>query len=830
MTVPAGDDATDGQLDALRRVAELIARGAGRTAVLDAVVAEAYSLFPVEFTAILRYEPGGAASIVAVHHGPPGLLVGERAPYIPQGLVLRVFGSGRPARVEAYGDLPDRGLARMRELGISAGAAAPIRVDGRLWGVLTAMTQSGPVVPGLEHRLVEFAEVAAVAIASAQARAGLRLIAPEQAALRRVAEAMAHGGAEQQLFDTVTEEVSALLGAEGATLVRFSGRRASVIATVGPAVEIAEDAVAAILRTRLPVRLDTSGGPGSEQAGAGDGSSVAVPIMVKDRLWGMLGVSTTGHQLPADTERRLGQFTELVATAVATSEAWARAEQLAGHQSALRRIAELAARDAPGEQVLEAITVQAAKLTGVQFTAILRFEPDGSREIMALSGAPAGLRPGMRTPANDGATGRVWRTNRTARVEGLDDVGGPWAQIARDAGFSAGTAVPIRMHSRLWGTLVAVGRTEPLPASVEDDLTSFAELAGTAISATQARNDLRALADEQAALRRVAELVAIGTALDDVFQAVAGEAAKLLGSDHARLQRYERDGTTVTVAAYDAGAETTLRADQQVTVPVVVEGRVWGDLTAGTTGRALPESMEERLRQFAGLAAAAIANAENKAHLTASRARVVATADETRRRLQRDVHDGAQQRLVHTIIALKLARAAIARGEMPGAEVSEALQHAERANAELRDLVHGILPAGLAQGGLRTGLESLIDDLSIPVDLRFTAPRLPAQTEITVYFFVAEALTNVVKHARASRAGVTVQVDGTLLAAEVRDDGIGGADPSGGSGLTGLSDRIQAADGTLALISPAGGGTTVRAVLPLPGTDVKSLPGYASAG
>jgi signal transduction histidine kinase len=343
---------------------------------------------------------------------------------------------------------------------------------------------------------------------------------------------------------------------------------------------------------------------------------------------------------------------------------------------------------------------------------------------------------------------------------------------------------------------------------------TFTEIAATAMDTFRKCQELSALADEQAALRRVAELIARGAPLDRVFQAVTAETATLLGS-HSSLRRQEHDGTMTTLATYDAGHATTLTTGTELTAPVVVAGRTWGALTTSIPGSLLPPHGEADLQKFAGLAAAAITNAEKKAHLTASRARVVATADEARRRLQRDVHDGAQQRLVQTIITLKIAQAAIARGETPSREVAEALRHAERANAELRDVVHGILPASLTRGGLRTGLESLVSDFSIPVDLRLTVPRLPGQIETTVYFFVAEALTNVVKHAQATYAGVTVETDGATVWAEVRDDGIGGADPAGGSGLTGLSDRIQAVDGTLRWTSAAGRGTVLRASLPL---------------
>jgi signal transduction histidine kinase len=301
-----------------------------------------------------------------------------------------------------------------------------------------------------------------------------------------------------------------------------------------------------------------------------------------------------------------------------------------------------------------------------------------------------------------------------------------------------------------------------------------------------------------------------------VFTAVATEASKLLGDLPAALLRYDPGGLAVTVAVCNRPERAReLDVDAGVAVPVMVEGRVWGALTTSTSGPPPPAGTEQRLAQFAELAAAAIANAENKAKLTASRARVVATADETRRRLQRDVHDSAQQRLVHTIIALKLARDAIAAGDSAGELVEEALTNAERASAELRDLVRGILPAALTRGGLRTGLESLVADLAIPVDLRVTAPRLSSQTETTAYFIVAEALTNVVKHARATRATVEVGIEAENLSISVHDDGSGGADPAHGTGLTGMLDRVEAGDGTLKIISPVGIGTTLHATLPL---------------
>jgi signal transduction histidine kinase len=207
----------------------------------------------------------------------------------------------------------------------------------------------------------------------------------------------------------------------------------------------------------------------------------------------------------------------------------------------------------------------------------------------------------------------------------------------------------------------------------------------------------------------------------------------------------------------------------------------------------------------------------SEAYLAASRARIVAAADEERRRVVRDLHDGAQQRLVQTVITLKLAQRALQnKDDDSPALVTEALAHAEQAMAELRELAHGILPAALTQGGLRAGVDALASRMPVPVENGVSVGRLPTVVEATAYFVVAEALTNVAKHAHARHADVTAQiVDGTL-GVKVRDDGVGGA-RADGSGLLGLTDRLAALDGQLRVESPADGGTLVAAAIPLPG-------------
>lgn len=212
-----------------------------------------------------------------------------------------------------------------------------------------------------------------------------------------------------------------------------------------------------------------------------------------------------------------------------------------------------------------------------------------------------------------------------------------------------------------------------------------------------------------------------------------------------------------------------------------------------------------------------------------SRARLLTEGDEARRRVVRDLHDGAQQRLVHTIVMLKLAQRSL-REEDEKAEslVGEALEHAERSNAELRELAHGILPAVLTRGGLRAGLDAAVTRLDLQVHVDVPAERFPAEIEASAYFIAAEALTNVVKHAHADRADVTASVRDGRLHVEVRDDGIGGADPDG-HGLVGMCDRVTALGGRLKIESPARGGTLVTATLPLPASERHSLPVYLSA-
>jgi PAS domain S-box-containing protein len=341
--------------------------------------------------------------------------------------------------------------------------------------------------------------------------------------------------------------------------------------------------------------------------------------------------------------------------------------------------------------------------------------------------------------------------------------------------------------------------------------------------------DSRRAAAEQAALRRVATLVAKGVAPAELFAAVAREVRALFEADSAGVVRVDADGSIAAlgsapdgssnthedVAAAVAGAGSATRTDREVGAPIVVEDRLWGVVTVSQGAESLPAGTEERLARFTDLVATAIANAESRAEVAASRVRVVAAAGEERRRVVRDLHDGAQQHLVHTILTLKLASRAHEEDEdEASALVTEALEQAERAIDELRELSRGILPTALTSGGLRVAVETLASRMPLPVETEVSVGRFPSVVEATAYFVVSEALTNVVKHADAARAGVSLHVEDDILHIAVRDDGVGGARPDG-SGLIGLRDRVEALEGRLRIDSPTGRGTLVAAEIPL---------------
>jgi PAS domain S-box-containing protein len=339
------------------------------------------------------------------------------------------------------------------------------------------------------------------------------------------------------------------------------------------------------------------------------------------------------------------------------------------------------------------------------------------------------------------------------------------------------------------------------------------------------------LVEEQAALRRVATLVARRAAPSAVFAAVCDEVGALLEADDTALIRYEADGGALVVAGALAGTRLEaeperaaaealageLRFGSAVDAPIVVEGRLWGVIIAAWAEAGRPSAdAEVRIAQFTELVASAIANAESRTQLAQSRARVIDAADAERRRVVRDLHDGAQQEIVNAVLTLKLAREAFrSGGAATETLVGTALEHAEQAIGDLRELAHGIRPIALTRGGLRDAVEQLTSRLPLPVDVDIEVERLPATIEANAYFAISETLMNVVKHASAASASVAARVEADSLHIEVRDDGVGGARPGRGTGLVGLKDRVETLGGSMDLQSPAGEGTRVRLRIPV---------------
>jgi signal transduction histidine kinase len=398
-----------------------------------------------------------------------------------------------------------------------------------------------------------------------------------------------------------------------------------------------------------------------------------------------------------------------------------------------------------------------------------------------------------------------------------------------------------------------------LPTSVEEEAV---DAPGDVTEWRRAQLELSRLAAEQAALRRVATLVAGQGTAEEIFATVAEEIARLLLADRGVVCRYEPDGTMTVAAFWTSGGRTlpvgtrvdlegdsvaasvqqsgrpsridsyqdlsgpvvelasTLGATPRSTVgaPILVEGRVWGAILASSTApEPLAEETESRLMGFAELVATAISNAVAREELTASRARIVAAADETRRRFERDMHDGAQQRLISLALELRAAAGKVTAGpdELRG-ELARAANAVTVALDELREISRGIHPAILSEGGLVPALRALSRRSAIPVELETsTSGRCVERIEVAGYYVVSELLTNAVKHARASVVRVTVEHLGGSLRLSIRDDGVGGADPAGGSGLIGLRDRVEAMAGTMVVESPVGAGTAVLVSLPL---------------
>jgi PAS domain S-box-containing protein len=698
-------------------------------------------------------------------------------------------------------------------------------------------------------------------------------------ALHRVATLVADGVRPQDLCAVVAEEVSRVVDVSAVSVVRYeldgtgtecaNYNRGEGLFPVGARWSIEGTNILRLVRdSAAAARIDEQAGLAGEMAAivrrTGIRACVGAPIVVAGRLWGAIVGSTRGPEpLPDDTASRLTDFTALLATAIENAESRESLERLVEEQAALRRVATRVARGVRPDEIFAAVSDEVGRLVGTDSATVIRYDDDGEGiSYVGSASKVSGAFPiGVHWKFQDGmASFDVYRTGRSARSGAhLITVDGPIGDIHRRMGIISAVASPIVVEGRLWGAMAVHGQ-EPLPLDTEERLEKFTELVATAIANAEGRAALTRLAEEQAALRRVATLVAQGVRPEEIFAAVSDEVGRLVGSDSATVVKFDDDGEGIIYVgvaskmseAFPLGAHWKftdgmasaevyrtgrsarggardwsriegpvaevhhrLRIVSTVASPIVVEGRLWGAV-AVQSQEPLPLDTDERLEKFGELLATAIANAESKSELEASRRRIVAAADQARRRIERDLHDGTQQRLVTLNLQLATIKKAAPTGAVLISELSRVEGELTSALDELREMSRGIHPSILSEGGLGPALRALARRSPIPVALDVpTSRRLGEPVEAAAYFVASEALANATKHAQASRIDVSLALrdDGLLLS--IRDDGVGGAHFGQGSGLVGLRDRVEALGGTIRIESPPGAGTLLVVALPL---------------
>lgn len=536
-------------------------------------------------------------------------------------------------------------------------------------------------------------------------------------------------------------------------------------------------------------------------------------------------------------------------------------ERVAEEQAALRRIATLVAAGATEADLAAAVSSEVGGLFDAQGASVVRWDGDTIRVIGRWRAESVDARPPgtVLTYGGDTLAARVVQTAAPARIDSSADLKTEFArQRWAELGFEASIGAPIMIDGKVWG-VVAAQRTEPGDVFLHGDerrLCDFAVLVAQSIVNAEARGETAALVAEQTSLRRIATLVAAGRSSTEVFEAVTAEAAALFGAETVTLVQWQGVLDEVVVLApvvpqpifHPNPGSPTLRVLETgvacrgiesspergpvavIAAPVIATRSLFGALTATrAAAEPFPADAEIRLRSFADLAGQSIANEHAQTELRASRLRIVYSADETRRRLERNLHDGAQQRLVSVSLALRLVEQMLV-GEQSTAHsvLREASHELAEAMRELRELARGLHPALLSTHGLGPALESLSARSPFPVEITGVPEdrRLPAAFEAAIYYVISESLVNAARHASASSATVALSCSADEVSVEIADDGVGGASLEAGTGLRGLVDRVEALGGELTVSSPHGAGTLIRAELPLrePSADVPSFP------
>ena len=704
----------------------------------------------------------------------------------------------------------------------------------------------------------------------------LRSLAEQQGALRRVATLVAQGAEPERLFDAIAVEASRILGVDAISLISYDADTkmfTQIAATHGPRAAMAnggrwslDDSPIGylIIKTGQPGRIDDwahlPGPIAARHRENGLGQAVSAPIMVDGTLWGHIAAfGEAGEILPPGCETRLADFAQLMATAIANVQARDELRSLSESQGALRRVATLVAQGAEPKTVFTAVAVEAARILGVGAVSLISYDAD-TEMFTKIFGTH-----GQRSPVPDGTTWPVAecpegalavRTGRPARVDNWASIPGEIAARHRAEGFGQAVAAPIIVNDAIWGHIAAYGEAdEILPPGCEMRLADYTNLMASAISNAQVRDELRSLAEQQGtALRRVATLVAQQASPGTIFNAVAREASQALrvprvdvgrshedgsvtllgstagrdlGRDHAFIKSGEyvagkvmetghaaRIDDWATLPAPDAEAAAAEGFRSVVGAPIFVEGTLWGVIVV-LADEILRDDTETRLTDFTHLVASSISNVQARNNLIASRARIVTASDETRRRIERNIHDGIQQRIVALGLNLRAVRTRSPLPREAQAGLDEVARDLEAVLEDIRVFSQGLHPALLSRSGLGPSLRALARRSPIPVNLDVAGgTRLPEPIETAVYYVVSEALANAAKYSQASEVSVTVLSDQAGVRATVADDGVGGAALGRSSGLIGLVDRVEALGGKFTLESPVGRGTTISIELP----------------
>jgi len=856
---------------ALRHIATLVAQGAPPEELFNAIATEISRLVGVEVVNLVRVDPATRMWTMVAVTGDARVPAGVPRPLEHSALGTLIVDRGQPVRIDDWKDLPGPIAAVIRAAGYGPAVGVPILIGGTVRGYIAAMTNAGKTLsPDVETRLASFTPLMGLAIANVQAREQLQDLAEAQGALRRVATLVAQGAEPKEVFTAVAVEASRLLKVDAVSVLRYDVAAATFTKLYGthgdlspvpdgntwPIADFPEGAM--VLQTGGSARIDDwTNIPGETAAGhraSGFGPAVGVPILIGGAIWGYIGVyARAGEILAADCESRLEEFTQLMALAIANVQTREELQDLAESQGALRRVATLVAQAAEPEVVFTAVAVEASRSLRVDAVSLTRWDAQTGllTKIYGTHGNRAAIPDGAQYRLADGhACALVIRTGRPGRVDDWSRLPGPLAAKHREQGFGQAIAAPIYVDGTIWGVLQAFGEAgEVFPPGAEVRLADYTTLLASAISNAQARDELRALAERQGeALRRVATLVGQQAPQEKIFNAVAGEASRALGVARVDVGRYDSDrsvtllgstgrppaagkhpaqdafsaaGAAVAARVMATGRAARLSAQQlpdepAVGAPILVDGKPWGVIVVFAE-QALPADTENRLTDFTHLVASSISNVHARNNLMASRARIVTASDETRRRIERNLHDGIQQRLLALALSLRAVNAGSRLLPETAAGLDEVARGLEDVLEEVRVFSQGLHPALLSRAGLGPSLREVARRSPVPVSLRI-APglgRFAEPIETGVYYVISEALANAAKHAGANEVSIAVAADADAVWATIADDGVGGATLADGSGLIGLVDRVEALGGRLTLDSPRGRGTTIHIELPL---------------